>query len=690
MKTPTAGCHTVTQGNKRIVQNSTVTDLCFADHDLQFNPISQHHEQQGDEDDEYEDIDDYEMQHLISSQVKLPSHTEKFTSLVSDLMTNKEEEHKAQKLTSKSIKVTKSLHNLKYDTPVAERETSAHFARRTNVEKSTIPKRRLSSGEYFTDELYFRRLGAIASPPTCGDTGVTLYPTSSSKKNDQNVQKPKVKTDGELCYSKENCLESHMGGYAERSKDKGAQNLSGPPLKHDESFQKSQTKKNGGSSLGTPKYYNSEDFLQLNNTVFPIPKVESRLDAIIAAKNSKSMNEGAAVVPATNEVHLHQANVNAVNRAKEYKPLVPEKDMVGVQRINGNTLRQAKERSDPVFIKNLLSIQQENANVCGRAKEETFSTPKKNAIGIQQTNATAPGRVNVEKSSMPKQNMTEIRDNTDGCRCELYRQNSLKFCSNIHQTTGPVTQLSAPCGTGSVDITGQRAHLPAVRRMKSEGYALARNDPLAGNQRTAHTPPPSAMHFRQVTGQGATSGHSQQRVMFGGDSSAETSSHPGAVSYGATVSNGSSSRADNSDSGSVSLSQNLPPAVRFPPQVYGGYQRVLRPDNGRPEFAPLSSTYIYPHPLPVWHQNPFITPPNVRAVNPGHDNLLRYGGIGPCVRGNGQAGRRDERGGDEIAKLVRDQVSRIEEGRGRKDKEIRTVASGEADEAESEYYENVS
>ena len=700
--------------------------------------------------DEYEDIDDYEMQHPIPAQLYTPSQYLK--SSVSDLVAHDEEKPKVAKLTKKPLKLTKSLHNLKHDNLLNVREVSADFNRRMDEEKATTPRRKLSSGEYFTDTQYFNHLGEKASPLLYSDTDlvnvqkVTVKasgadlgnslktdvttnsadlvdlpeaefqrnvadlmnspksdvtknstdlmdireaefqrnvadlmnspkshattnstdlvdlreaefqrnvadPVNSSKPDairnhadlvdfrkaefQKNVadlmnspksdvttnsadlidfREPEVKTSGADLVKRQkpeaNTNGEYYDGVIERRKHEGFvhpakktdQSADNSVLshKHDERDQKSKAKGSGVPLLSKQKYVSSEDFRQMNDSVFPIPKSESTLARIKAdARIYERTKQAARALPAMKRTDLQHTYANALDSAPTAPPPIPERNVARGQGTNLNAPGRAK---------NLLSTQPKLKNAYQPGQEHNSPVPAMNIAHAQRTGTNTFGWTQTEREAASR---------------------------------------------------GQDARVPTIRKMKSEGYALA------PKQRAVHTPPLQTILPEQGTEQGAASARPRRRVMFEGDSSAETSSRGGAGPRGAMGSGGSSSRADNSSSGSVSISHHLPSAMRFPPRVYGGSRRVLMPDNGRVEFAHLSPEYVHPHPLR-----------SVRSGELGQESVSRRHGH------YGQAGGQDERARVGAAEAARDQALRMGGGRGEK---------CEADEAElAEYYDNVS
>ncbi|MCJ1380658.1 hypothetical protein MMC17_003766 [Xylographa soralifera] len=671
---------------------------------------------QKDEFEEYEDIDDYEMQHPVPDQPQLSTSLQHCTSFVSDLVTHDDEQPKVAKLTKKSLKLTKSLHNLKHDNLVNVREVSAQHDRRMDEEKSPMPRRRLSSGEYFTDKTYFDHLGAKVSPLLYSDPDLVnsqKIVVKTPVADLENLQKVKVKTnaadlmslqEGEVKTNSTDLVnlqevEVRTNGWfydeisqpleyegivqTEKKKDKSAENSASSSQKHDERYQKSKTKSSGGHLLSKQKYVSSEDFRRMNDSVFPIPKSESNLDRVKAdAKIYERTREAARMQPTMKQTELQRNYANALDSAREIKPPIPEKNIARLEGTNTSASGRAKEGKSSGFTKNLLSMQPKNTNTYAHAKEKNNPVLAKNVGHAQRNDTNTFGWTQAERNLLHNHDMEEFHQNTDAYRRQLHQGNSLAYSSGIYQPTAQVMEFPTRQGMGPEAPVGQGVYYPTIRKMKSEGYALARNDALAEQQRAVHTPPLQAIHFGQMSEQEATSIRPRRRVMFEGESSAETSSRAGAEPRGATVSNGSSSRADNSESGSVSMSQHLPSAVRFPPQVYGGSRRVLMPDNGRVEFAHLSPTYIHPHPLPAQHQNPFTNFASVRAGEPRQGNFLGYENVGPSVRGYGQAGGRNERACNGVGEVVRDQSSRVANGR------VKRSEESKADEADFEYYDN--
>ena len=673
---------------------------------------------------EYEDIDDYEMQHPILAQPQLFDPTQHCTSIVSDSVLRDEEKTKAVKLTKKSLMLTKSLHNLKHENLVNVREASAQSDRQVAEEKSPMPRRRLSSGEYFTDATYFRHLGAKVPPELYNDPELVNLQKIVVKTHGadlENLQEVKVKTheadlknlqmvevkthaaelenlrEVEVKKTHATDLETLRKAEAKKSrdfyeeylerieyeqsvqnekrKDQSAQNSAGGIRKHDQSIQKSMTKNSGGHVLSKQKYVSSEDFRRMNDSVFPIPKSESNLDRVKAdARIYERTREAARVLPTMKQTALQRNYTNTLDNAPTQPPPIPEKSMSRVQGTTLNAAGRASEGKTSGFTKNLLSIQPKSANADKLAKEEKNPVLTKNAVHAQRADTNTFGWSQTEKDSLRKPEMTEMRDNTKEYRRQLAEGNRLAYITGTYQQTGYVTHPPMRRGIGLEAPISQDVHVPTIRKIKSEGYALARND-VSAEQHAVHTPPLQAMRFVQASEQGATSNRPRRRVMFEGDSSAETSSRDRAVPRGAMVSDGSSSRADNSDSGSVSMSQNLPSYVRFPPQVHGGSRQVLMPNNGRVKFAHVSPTYIHPHPLPSQHQNPFATFASVRVGEPRQD-LLRYESVGRSVRSHGQVGGQNGRAGNRAAESACDQASWIEGGRGK------NCEAWKADEAE--------
>ncbi|MCJ1434462.1 hypothetical protein MMC27_003831 [Xylographa pallens] len=588
---------------------------------------------------EYEDIDDYEMQHPTPAQLYTPSQY--LTSSVSNLVTHDEEKPKVAKLTKKPLKLTKSLHNLKHDKLANVREVSAHFNRHMDEDQATTPRRKLSSGEYFTDATYFHHLGEKVSPLLYSDPDlvnsqkVTVKTSGTDLVNSQkpevttnsadlvnlreaevktsgtdlvnlretevktsgadlvNLRKAEVKTRGADLVNRQkpeaNTNGEYYDGVMERLKhegfvqpakktDKSADN-SAVSHKHDEKNQKLKTKTSGVPLLTKQKYVSSEDFRQMNDSVFPIPKSESTLARIKAdARIYERTKQAARILPTIKQTDLQRTYANALDNAPVAPPPIPERNVARVQGTTGST-------------KNLLSTQ---------------PTRTTNTFGWTQSERDA-------------------------------------LHSGTYQPAAPVTQFPMRHGMDPEAPVGRNAHLPTIRKMKSEGYALT------PRQRAAHIPPAQTTHLGQVTEQGAPSARPRRRVMFEGDSSAETSSRGGAVPRGTTISDGSSSRADNSSSGSVSITHHLPSAMRFPPRVYGGSRRVLMTDNGRVEFAQPSPANIHPPPLP-----------SVRSGELGQESVSRRHGY------HRQAGGKDGRARVEAAETARDQASRIGGGRGNK------------------------
>ena len=131
---------------------------------------------------QYEDINDYEMQHPFVTQPQVSTPAQHCTSNTSDSGVQNEAKPKVAKFTKKALRLSKSLHNLKDGDLINMRKASAEFGRSMDEEKSQVPRTKLTPGEYFTNTTYSRHIRTKVSP--------TLY----DDKELQKLQKMQVKT----------------------------------------------------------------------------------------------------------------------------------------------------------------------------------------------------------------------------------------------------------------------------------------------------------------------------------------------------------------------------------------------------------------------------------------------------------------------------------------------------------------
>ncbi|MCJ1281097.1 hypothetical protein MMC26_000415 [Xylographa opegraphella] len=626
-----------------------------------------------DEYEEYEDIDDYKMQHPISTRPELSISTQQYTSASGNLGFQEEENPKMARLTKKPLKLTKSLHNLKHDNLFNVREASAVADRRLEEEKDLAALRRLSSGEYFTDNTYFNHLGTEVSPllysdddllsdqkvdvKTLGEQTKNLQvaevktPGEQTKNlhkaevkplsaNPESLQTPKVKADdtdlidlhtpelktpditqtnlrkaelktNEDLYGEELHDLEHDSVHTQKSKDRNAEYFVSGIREHDKSIQKSKKKGSAVHLLSKQKYVSSEDFRRMNDSVFPIPKSESSMERVKAdARIYERTRAAARALPAMKQIEMQRNNVNVPDSAP-LKPPIPQRNMARVQGINLNAPEGAKGWKPLDSTKNLLSIEPKSANTCAPAKEENSPALTKNATHAQRSNTNTFGWTQAERDTLHSSQMAEQRHNTEHYRHQLYQDNSAAYGIGAYQPPAHVTQSPMRRGMDPEAPVGRHVPAPTIRKMKSEGFALARNDASVVRHRVARNPPPEAIQFGQVVGQGTTAVPPRRRVVFAAESSAETSSGGGPVPRGAAKSEGKSSRAVNSDSGSISVAP-LRSAMRFPPPVHGGSRRLLMPDNGRVELADHSFAYLQQRPEDEY-QNLFASSAGARS-----------------------------------------------------------------------------